>query len=72
MFFAVNAGKDTKQNFPIVTAPGRNNLMTTKEPRSNEPLYSGVLGIITNNIFFAVVIIKRVGMNLDITKPQYS
>ena len=69
----MNAGKDTKQNFPIVTAPGRDNLIPTKEPRSNEPLYSGVLGIITNNIFFfALVIIKRVGMNLDITKPQCS
>jgi len=50
-FFAVNAGKDTKQNFPIVTAPGRDNLIPTNEPRSNEPLYREVLGIITHNIF---------------------
>ena len=54
---------------PIVTAPSRNNLIPAKEPRFNEPLYSAVLGIITNNIFFALVIIKCVGMNFDITKP---
>ena len=45
-------------------------LHITEEPRYNEPLYSGVLGI-TNN-FFTLFMVKYMEKNFDITKPLYS
>ena len=41
------------------------------EPRYNKPQYNEVLGMTNDWIFFAIVIVKYVENNLDITKPRY-
>ena len=45
-------------------------LHITVEPQYDEPLYSGVLGIM--NYFFTPAVVKYLEKNLDITKPRYS
>ena len=45
-------------------------LHITVEPQYDEPLYSGVLGIM--NDFYTPAVVKYLEKNLDITKPRYS